>query len=657
MLVNDGYGCGYGEPGGWGGVSGSIPPCATLTIVPRPPNPSYPPLHPHLNPPTPPPEDGPFPFNLTDLTYIIAELHDRGFFTGLWTSTGVPDIAGEVGVAGSRIAKTDVGWIGDGYKFAFDGVSLCANSIEQYSKEQARRFVWTVEGWAGTHRLATMWSGDDSGSMDYVRWQIPSFTGAGLSAQAHTSGDVDGIFGGSPESYVRDLQWKALTTTIMTMSGWAANPDKQPWTYGEPYTSYNRAALKLKSRLTPYVYSLSRTAFETGVPPMRAPLLEFPSDEALYLPSNASSYVFMTGEWLLAAPVYTAGALTRDDIYLPAGTQWVDWWNGTIWEGNQTLSGYSAPLDRLPLLVRAGAIIPMVSARNFFNEKPADPMYLELWPAGNTSFTLYEDDGVTRAALPPSAEFAKTLLSVSAPPNYMSASTSGNVTITVGAVAGSFAGQLPSRGWWLNVRCHDGPLLVLLAAGGGGAPVALTAAGSESELEALPSGFYFDDSLQGGLLMVKTPTLAAAAGFSLVLSNGPSYARIGTETCDTPAHHQVADQRFAMDAATGRITTVADASQCITVSQRNDPDSHTPAIEVQPCAPELDGVQRFVALASGQLALKADPTSCLDQDVSVNRVIEYGCHTPAGNQAWTLDSTTQHIVSVENGLCMCVLSA
>jgi hypothetical protein len=127
----------------------------------------------------------------------VAQLHSLGFYTGLWTSTGMPNIEAEVGVAGTRVCKTDVGWIGAGYKYAFDGVTLCAQGIEAYSN--ARRFVWTVEGWAGTHRLAVMWTGDDSGSMDYVRWQIPTFIGAGFSAMAHVSGDVDGIFGGSPE--------------------------------------------------------------------------------------------------------------------------------------------------------------------------------------------------------------------------------------------------------------------------------------------------------------------------------------------------------------------------------------------------------------------------------------------------------------------------
>jgi alpha-glucosidase (family GH31 glycosyl hydrolase) len=286
----------------------------------------------------------------------------------------MPHIQDEVGVAGTRVCKTDVGWIGAGYKYAFDGVTLCATGIEQYSSPPARRFVWTVEGWAATHRLAVMWTGDNSGSLDYVRWQLPSFVGAGFSAQAHVSGDVDGIFGGSPESQVRDFQAKALQTTLMVMSGWAENPDKQPWTWGEPYTSYNRAALKLKAALTPYVYTLCREAHDTGVPPVRAMLLEFPAEEALYASHNATLYQFMTGPWLLSAPVFEAGAVTRDGVYLPAGAAWSDWWTGELFAGGQTLDGVAAPLSQMPLFVRAGAVLPMAAPMNTANASASDPI-------------------------------------------------------------------------------------------------------------------------------------------------------------------------------------------------------------------------------------------------------------------------------------------
>ena len=615
LIPSDGYGCGYGEK-----------------------------------------NDGLFPHNITDLTSVIAQLHTLGFWSGLWTSTGMPYISEEVGTAGSRICKTDVGWIGAGYKYAFDGVTLCADGIEQYSPD--RRFVWTVEGWAGTHRLAVMWTGDNSGSLEYVRWQVPSFIGAGFSAQAHVSGDIDGIFGGSPESQVREFQFKSMMSVLMVMSGWAANPDKQPWTWGEPYTTYNRAALKLKSQLTPYMYSLCRAAYETGVPPVRAMLLEFPSEEALYTDSNSTSYQFLSGPSILVAPVFEPGAVTRDNIRLPNGTTWVDWWDGTRLPGGQTVNGYDAPLSKLPMLVRGGAIIPLWPPMNYFNEKPADPMYLELWPSGESTFVLYEDDGVTREALPPTSVFTKTTIGVSAPVNYLTSKGSGNVSITVGAGQGTYTGQLSTRGWWLNVRSLSPPLQVMLAVGGGAA-VPLPPAQSVAELEYSTSGWYHDTSLQLGLLMVKVPSTPPSSGFTVTLSNGPSFPHIGTETCDTPAHHQVEEQKFFFT-ADGKFTVgAAGGGDCLTAGLDKDPDSHTPALEVQGCDPSLDDRQMFVHTASNQLALKSDATSCLDQDTSVNRVIFYGCHDPSdpGNQAWTVEGATNHLVSGQNGLCMNVLPA
>jgi len=163
--------------------------------------------------------------------------------------------------------------------------------------------------------------------------------------------------------------------------------------------------------------------------------------------------------------------------------------------------------------------------------------------------------------------------------------------------------------------------------------------------------------------MVKLPPQAAAAGFQVTLSNGPSFPHIGTEACDTPAHHQVENQKLSFDAGSGLITVLGSGSgpaQCITVGKDKDPDAHTPAVEVQACSPALASLQQFTLVAaSGQLALKADASQCLDQDVSVDRVILYGCHDPgsAGNQGWLVNATSQHIESSANGLCMCVLPA
>jgi hypothetical protein len=101
------------------------------------------------------PNDG-YGCGYTKLPYVIDQLHLLGKYTALWTSTGLANATWEIGTAGSRGIKTDVGWVGAGYKFELDAVKLAASLIEDNSN--ARRYTWTVCGWAGTHAYAVMWT-------------------------------------------------------------------------------------------------------------------------------------------------------------------------------------------------------------------------------------------------------------------------------------------------------------------------------------------------------------------------------------------------------------------------------------------------------------------------------------------------------------------
>merc|ERR1719414_1685985 len=146
------------------------------------------------------------------------------------------------------------------------------------------------------------------------------------------------------------------------MSGWAPK-DKQPWAQGEPYTTYNRRALQLRARLMPYLYSITFEAHRTGVPPVRAMNLEFP-DEQWEGANDSLAYQFMSGPSFLVAPVFRDESL-RDGIALPAG-EWVDYADGARHVGPKILDAYPAPLDKLPVFVRAGSIIPMWPPMLFF---------------------------------------------------------------------------------------------------------------------------------------------------------------------------------------------------------------------------------------------------------------------------------------------------
>ncbi|EGD77088.1 hypothetical protein PTSG_07426 [Salpingoeca rosetta] len=433
------------------------------------------------------PNDG-YGCGYTRLAYVISQLHDLGKYTALWTSTGLANATWEIGTAGSRGIKTDVGWVGAGYKFELDAVKLASSLIEDNTSE--RRYVWSVCGWAGTHAYAVMWNGDNGGSWEYIRFQIPTVLGSGLSAQAHTSGDIDGIFAGSAETYVRDIQWKCFLTVLMTMSGWARY-DKQPWRRGEPYTSYSRKYLKLKMRLLPYQYTYSYIAHTTGTPPARATVLEYPHDPIAL--DNTTAYQFFSGEWLLVAPMFEKGD-RRDGIYLPAD-EFIDYWNGTRYEGPQTINNYYAPLAILPVFVKAGAIIPMWPAMNYFYELPRVPITLDVYPPTISasddprvsSFTLYEDDGLSR-------EHEKGAF---AQQNFTMNARHGVVELVIGPLVGSYKTINDTRFYEVTAHVTGAVSDVLQDSN------ALPQYTTVEDLEFVNQGYVYDASDRRGVVTVK----------------------------------------------------------------------------------------------------------------------------------------------------------
>ncbi len=403
---------------------------------------------------------------------------------GLWTENGLPNQAEEV-KAGVRVRKLDVAWVGPGYEFALDGCDAAHRGIEQNS--DARGFVWTPVSWAGAQRCAVMWSGDQSGSYDYIRWQIPTYAGSTMSGIAYNTGDVDGIFKGSPQTYTRDLQWKAMLPTIMSMDGWAPK-DKQPWRYGEPYTTINRKYLELKEKLLPYTYSYSVEANRTGVGQIRPLVLEYPNDPNTW--GDKARYEFLSGKDFLVAPVYDNSEV-RNGIYLPEGT-WVDYWSGKTYTGPTTVDGYKAPLDTLPLFVRAGAVVPMwPDGTTSWQTRDKNVLNLDLYPKGEGGFTLTEDDGVTRAYQ--QGKQASQQFRVRAPQ-----SGKGDVEVTIGASVGDYEGKPQWRGYDLSVHTSSRPESVVTGFG------PLTARGDRADFDRSADGWWYDPNDRGGVVHIKT---------------------------------------------------------------------------------------------------------------------------------------------------------
>ena len=449
FLPNDGYGAGYGQTG-------------TL--------------------------DG----NIQNLREFGDYARSKGIEIGLWTQSDLypkegieallqRDIIKEVKDAGVRVLKTDVAWVGAGYSFGLNGVSDVGEVMPYYGNN-ARPFIISLDGWAGTQRYAGIWSGDQTGGdWEYIRYHIPTFIGSGLSGQPNITNDVDGIFGGKnlPVN-VREYQWKTFTPMELNMDGWGSSP-KYPEALGEPATSINRWYLKMKSELMPYTYSIAREAVD-GKPMIRALFLDYPSDYTL---GTATQYEFLFGPSILVAPIYQntkmdeEGNDIRNEIYLPEG-KWVDYFNGDVFEGGRLINNFDAPLWKLPVFVKSDAIIPMTNPNNNPSQIRKDYRAYEIYAdKGGAAFTDYDDDGATQEYL--NGRCTRTLLNTSLKGDRLS--------VTIQPAVGNFEGFEPEKQTELRFNVTAEPKKVVAKVGK--KSVALRAASSLKDFEQGENVYFY----------------------------------------------------------------------------------------------------------------------------------------------------------------------
>lgn len=419
ILPNDGYGAGYGQ---------------TSTL------------------------DG----NIKNLKSFGDYARKHGVEIGLWTQSDLHpidtieallqrDIEKEVGVAGVRVLKTDVAWVGAGYSFGLNGVQDAAEIMQKFGNN-ARPFIISLDGWAGTQRYATIWSGDQTGgNWEYIRFHIPTFIGSGLSGQPNITSDMDGIFGGkNPIVNIRDFQWKTFTLMELNMDGWGAN-EKYPHALGEPATSINRTYLKLKSELLPYAYSVAHRAID-GMPAIRAMFLE---EKNPYTLGKNTEYQFMFGPYFLVAPVYqntksdALGNDIRNHIYLPKGS-WVDYFTGEVYQGGQIINNFNVPIWKLPVFVKRGAIVPMVNPNNNVSEINQHQRIYEMYPFGSSSFVAYDDDGISTGYL--DGQFTQTRI--------QSEVDDDRVDIVVAPTQGNFEGFIKEKETEFRINVSKKPQAV-----------------------------------------------------------------------------------------------------------------------------------------------------------------------------------------------------
>jgi alpha-glucosidase (family GH31 glycosyl hydrolase) len=278
--------------------------------------------------------------------------------------------------------------------------------------DPARRpFALHRNGYAGLQRYGWLWSGDTFSTWKALQAQIMEGINIGLSGIPYWGTDTGGFVPTpeySPELFARWFQFSAFCPSFRSHGrswklhlpwGWNLGVPGPKEVEGEWVDAWPpeadlhrpdieeicRKYLELRYRLLPYIYSTAAQSHQTGIPMIRALWLAYPQDETAALVDDA----YLWGENFLIAPVYEKGANERA-VYLPHG----DWWN--FWSSERVEGGrkitVTAPLDTLPIFVKAGAVVPIDPIRQYTSEPVDSPTTLEIFPGADGMFRWYDDD-------------------------------------------------------------------------------------------------------------------------------------------------------------------------------------------------------------------------------------------------------------------------
>jgi alpha-glucosidase (family GH31 glycosyl hydrolase) len=397
---------------------------------------------------------------------------------GLWTDLGEPerhpdDMMHHLGTARKIHNIYDFLWA----QTVFDGFNQL--------RPNQRVFNLTRSGYAGIQRFGVIpWSGDVAKQFGGLAVQIPMMLNVGMSGLGYHNSDIGGFNSGTEtaELYVRWMEYGTFCP-ITRAHGVDSPVGTEPWALGSVAETISKKFIQLRYRLLPYIYTMAYQNYSTGMPLGRPLFFDDTSDPNLV--NESSSYLW--GDAFLVSPVVQSGQTTKS-VYLPKG-KWIDFWSDKIFTGGQTVS-VDAPLEKLPLFVKAGSIVPMMQVMNYSDEHPVDTLTLATYPSPDSAaqFTLYEDDGKTLAYQ--SGNFATTEFSA----NVTGTNSTASVTMAIGAVHGTFDGMLSHRVYISEIHLlQSSPAAVLV----NGATIpdwtsTWTAGDSSHDGQ---SGFVYDDSL------------------------------------------------------------------------------------------------------------------------------------------------------------------
>jgi alpha-D-xyloside xylohydrolase len=284
--------------------------------------------------------------------------------------------------------------LGNGARYANEFPLLTTTAVYQGQRaasDQKRVFILSRSGYAGIQRnSAAVWSGDVDPNWETFRRQIPAGLNLSVSGIPYWTTDIGGFVSANPddpkyrELYIRWFQF-GVFCPIFRAHGTRTTNQNEIWSYGPEAQKILAASDQLRYRLMPYIYSTAWKVTSEGYTMMRPLVMDFRNDTRAQ--NITDQYLF--GPAILVNPVTEPAATTRH-LYLP-DAKWYDFWTGVSTQGPKAIDT-PAPIDRIPLFIRAGSILPLGPDIEYAAEKPADPLEIRVYRGANGTFTLYEDE-------------------------------------------------------------------------------------------------------------------------------------------------------------------------------------------------------------------------------------------------------------------------
>jgi alpha-D-xyloside xylohydrolase len=341
--------------------------------------------------------------------YINRNIFSLGM-DGWWLDATEPE------QANTKATDKSVTYAGSFKKVSNAFPLLTTGGVYDHQRKQSvdkRVFILTRSAFAGQQRYATAtWSGDIQGNWQSFRNQISGGLNLSLSAIPYWNTDIGGFFSATAYPHgVKDLafhelytRWLEFATFTPLLRSHGTNTPREIFQFGHKgdwaYDAQEKF-INFRYRLLPYIYSTSWQVTSHQSTMMRALAMDFANDEKVLDINN--EYLF--GKAFLVMPITDSMYVSRANgianadfntvkskpVYLPRGSQWIDFWKGEVYAGGNTIE-CKTPIDEMPLFVKAGSIVPFGPYQQYTSEKKADNLEIRIYPGANGTFTLYEDE-------------------------------------------------------------------------------------------------------------------------------------------------------------------------------------------------------------------------------------------------------------------------